>query len=55
MTDIFLSDKAFVGIILSAIEVYKNECMGDFYFENIRKDYAFSHAEEIVQKLHSPL
>jgi hypothetical protein len=27
-TEIFLSDKAFMGIILSSVEVYKNECHG---------------------------
>jgi hypothetical protein len=27
-TEIFLSDKAFLGIILSAVEVYRNECHG---------------------------
>jgi len=26
--DVYLSDKAFLGLILSAIEVYKKECMG---------------------------
>jgi len=27
-TDIFLSDKAFMGVILSSVEVYRNECHG---------------------------
>lgn len=27
-TEIFLSDKAFMGIVLSSVEVYKNECHG---------------------------
>jgi len=27
-TDIFLSDKAFIGILLSSVEVYKKECLG---------------------------
>ena len=27
-TEIFLSEKAFMGIILSSVEVYKNECRG---------------------------
>lgn len=27
-TDIFLSDKAFMSILLSSVEVYKNECHG---------------------------
>jgi proteasome lid subunit RPN8/RPN11 len=27
-TEIILSDKAFLGVLLSSIEVYKNECMG---------------------------
>lgn len=28
LTDIFLSDKAFMSILLSSVEVYKNECHG---------------------------
>ena len=27
-TEIYLSEKAFMGIILSTVEVYKNECLG---------------------------
>jgi len=26
--DVYLSDKAFLGLVLSAIEVYRRECMG---------------------------
>lgn len=34
--DVFLSDKAFIGLVLSAIEVYKRECMGSLLGYNIR-------------------
>jgi hypothetical protein len=38
--DIFLSDKAFIGIVLSAIEVYKDECIGALLGYNIRNEIA---------------
>ncbi|MCW3986532.1 MAG: hypothetical protein NWE91_09045 [Candidatus Bathyarchaeota archaeon] len=34
--DVFLSDKAFIGLVLSAIEVYRNECLGSLLGYNIR-------------------
>lgn len=33
--DAFLSDKAFVGLVLSAIEVYRKECLGSLLGYNI--------------------
>jgi len=36
--DVFLSDKAFIGLVLSAIEVYKRECMGSLLGYNSGKE-----------------
>jgi len=33
--DVFLSDKAFIGLVLSAIEVYRDECLGSLLGYNI--------------------
>jgi hypothetical protein len=42
--DIFLSDKAFIGIVLSAIEVYKDECLGALVGYNLRNRIAVEYA-----------
>lgn len=42
--DIFLSDKAFIGIVLSAIEVYKDECLGALLGYNLRNRIVVEHA-----------
>jgi hypothetical protein len=42
--DIFLSDKAFIGIVLSAIEVYKNECLGALLGYNLRNRIVVEYA-----------
>lgn len=42
--DIFLSDKAFIGIVLSAIEVYKNECLGALLGYNLRNRITVEYA-----------
>jgi len=42
--DIFLSDKAFIGIILSAIEVYKYECLGALLGYNLRNRIVVEYA-----------
>jgi proteasome lid subunit RPN8/RPN11 len=36
LVDVFLSNKAFMGLVLSAIEVYRNECLGSLLGYNIR-------------------
>ena len=47
-TEIFLSEKAFMGIILSTVEVYRSECLGALLEYKTRGaravgfDYAFS-------------
>jgi len=42
--DIFLSDKAFIGIVLSAIEVYKKECLGALLGYNLRNRITVEYA-----------
>jgi proteasome lid subunit RPN8/RPN11 len=42
--DIFISDKAFMSLILSAIEVYKNECMGALLGYNISNRIVVEYA-----------
>jgi hypothetical protein len=34
--DVFLSDKAFIGLVLSAIEVYRSECLGSLLGYNMQ-------------------
>jgi len=33
---VFLSDRAFIGLVLSVIEVYKDECLGSLLGYNLR-------------------
>jgi proteasome lid subunit RPN8/RPN11 len=33
---VFLSEKAFIGLVLSSIEVYRNECLGSLLGYNLR-------------------
>lgn len=42
--DIFLSDKAFIGIVLSGIEVYKDECLGALLGYNLRNRIVVEYA-----------
>ena len=42
--DIFLSDKAFIGVVLSAIEVYRNECVGALLGYNLRNRISVEYA-----------
>lgn len=44
LTDIFLSDKAFIGMVLSAVEVYKKEYMGALLGYNLRKRIVVEYA-----------
>jgi len=44
MVDIFLSDKAFIGIVLSVIEVYRNECLGALLGYNLRNRIVVEYA-----------
>ncbi|RJS89074.1 hypothetical protein DRO56_00580 [Candidatus Bathyarchaeota archaeon] len=42
--EVFLTEKAFVGLILSAIEVYKNECLGALLGYNLRNKIVVEYA-----------
>lgn len=41
--DVFLSDKAFIGLALSAIEVFRDECLGSLLGYNIPNRIVIEH------------
>ena len=42
--DVLLLDKAFIGMVLSAIEVYKNECLGALLGYNLKNRIVVEYA-----------
>ena len=52
--DVYLSDKAFLGLVLSAIEVYKKECMGALLGYNAYNRIVVKYAIPYQQQKEDP-